>query len=162
MNKQDRSAGVRVVRAKVVALTLLVLVACGEQDDASQAAAHPWLTAPPPADEASVVLPGWLVHPLAPERRAEAVAELGDQPYVQVSPGTAAYYVGGDVGVPAEMRPFLIRAVAPAGALAELAIVQSRSGLWVRVREPVAGVLEAAPVVVLVDPTPRDIFVTLQ
>lgn len=162
MRKQDRPAGARTARAGLVALALLALGACGEQDQAGTAPAHPWVTAPPPADEAAVELPGWLVHPLAPARRAEAVAELADEPYVQVSPGTASHYVDREVGVPAEMRPFLIRAVAPAGAQAELAVVQSRNGLWVRVRAPATGALEAAPVVVLVDPTPRDIFVTLE
>ncbi len=162
MSEQERTAGSGAVRAVMAALALLTFVGCGGQDEAGSAPAHPWVTAAPPADEDAVVLPGWLVHPLAPERRAEAVAELADEPYVQISPGTASHYVGRDVGVPAEMRPFLIRAVAPAGALAELAVVQSRNGLWARVRAPAAGALEAAPVVVLVDPTPRDIFVTLE
>ena len=162
MRERELPAGTRTVRAGAAALALLALVACGEPGDAGSAPVHPWVTAAPPVDEAAVVLPAWLVHPLAPGRRAEAVAELADEPYVQISPGMASHYVGREVGVPAEMRPFLVRAVAPVGALAELAVVQSRNGLWARVRAPAAGALEAAPVVVLVDPTPRDIFVTLE
>ncbi|MEQ8662906.1 MAG: hypothetical protein RLW62_18995 [Gammaproteobacteria bacterium] len=138
-----------------------VLAACGDTAPPAARAAHPWLTAPPPADDGAVTLPAWLVHPLALERRAEAVAELGAEPYVQISPGSASHYAGSAVGVPAEMRPFLIRALAPPAAPATLDVVQSRHGLWVRVRAGAGEPLEAAPLVVLVDPTPQTVHVTV-
>ncbi|MEQ8232181.1 MAG: hypothetical protein RLW61_14305 [Gammaproteobacteria bacterium] len=139
-------------------VTVLLVAGCGDETPPPRAT-HPWLTAAPPADDGAITLPAWLVHPLALARRAEAADELGDEPYVQISPGSASHYAGREIGVPAELRPFLVRAVAPPGAAAEVGVVQRRDGLWVRVRG--APVLEAAPLVVLLDPTPQAIYLTV-
>lgn len=147
--------------AGMVALAMLVAAGCGDGAAPPPRATHPWVTAAPPADDGAVTLPAWLIHPLAPARRAEAVAELRDEPYVQISPGSASHYAGREVGVPAELRPFLVRALAPPGAPGEVGVIQRRDGLWVRVRageQP----LEPAPIVVLLDPTPLVVHLTVE
>jgi hypothetical protein len=136
-----------------------VLTGCGgEAPDAPPA--HPWLTAAPPPDARAEVLPAWVVYPVAPAALPEAMAELAAEPYIQISPGMATHYAGQEVRIPAAMRPFLVRAMDAPGA--EVAVEQLQSGLWLRVRGGNPADLEAAPRVVLLDPTPRAIFVTAE
>ncbi|MCP5202174.1 MAG: hypothetical protein H6977_19420 [Gammaproteobacteria bacterium] len=138
-------------------LMLVVLAACsGEAPEVPPS--QPWLTAPPPPDPKAEVLPAWLVHPVAAAARAEALAELAAEPYIQISPGMASYYAGQEVRIPAAMRPFLVRAVDAPGAAIE--VVQSQAGLWLRALGGDPAKLDAAPRVVLLDPTPRAVFVT--
>lgn len=149
------------LRCVLAALVLCALTACGDSPTpVVQAAADAWLRAPQTNDAAAVELPAWLVYPVADAVREEAIAELEHEPYIQISPHMASRYTGQDVRVPAEMRPFLVRAVAPPGAT--LRVIQSTTGLWLRA---VGGDLSAArraPRVVLVDPTPAEIFVTVE
>lgn len=79
---------------------------------------------------------------------------------MQVSPGVAAYYTGSQVQVPAEMRSFLIRGVV--AGKSEIHVVQSLYGLWVKVIGSDLAHPVAQPLVVMVDPTPIDIFVTVE
>ncbi|MBX9609588.1 MAG: hypothetical protein K2Y51_25490 [Gammaproteobacteria bacterium] len=138
------------------------LAACGGDDagPAAVAVSHPWIHAPTAEDQGAVVLPPFLVYRVSAERRAEAVQELAQEPYVQISPGMASHFTGSEVQVPAEMRPFLIRGLT--AGKSEITVVQSLHGLWVKVTGSDLAHLEQQPLVVLVDPTPNDIFVTVE
>ena len=123
-------------------------------------AAHPWLHPPTVEDKKAITLPPFLVYRVAPGALKEALVELGKEPYIQLSPAMASHYTNTDVRVPAEMRPFLIRGLS--GGKTATAVVQSMQGLWVKaVGSDIAHPAEQ-PLVVLVDPTPLDIFVTLE
>ena len=137
------------------------LAACGgDAGPAEVVANHPWIHAPTAEDQGAVVLPPFLVYRVSAERRAEAVQELAQEPYVQISPGMASHFTGSQVQVPAEMRPFLIRGLT--AGKSEITVVQSLHGLWVKVTGSDLAHLEQQPLVVLVDPTPSDIFVTVE
>lgn len=137
-----------------------LLLACGDGGASIETAEHPWLNPPPAPIEGAVDAPPWSVFPVADTALAEAVSELETEPYIQISPGMASHFAGQEVRVPAEMRPFLVRGLMPPGA--RLSVVQFAGGLWLKASggEPAAAV--ASPRVVLVDPTPRDIFITLE
>jgi hypothetical protein len=94
------------------------------------------------------------------EARAEAIAELEHEPYIQISPSMATHYTRAEVRVPAEMRPFLIRGLDAGGSKIE--VVQSMLGLWIKVIGGAGKAVTAQPLVVLIDPTPVHIFVTLE
>lgn len=146
-----------VLQPTAVALVLVLLGACSDGAPQSPARAHPWLTAAPPSTDNMVMLAPFLVYRVEGERRAEAAAELEVQPYLQLSPGTARHFAGQELRVPAEMRPFLVRAVAAPDAA--VSVQQLPLGLWMR--SAASDAVQAQPLVVLLDPTPRDIFVTL-
>ncbi|MEX2482783.1 MAG: hypothetical protein WD928_18155 [Gammaproteobacteria bacterium] len=147
--------------AALGSVVLLALAGCGDADVAPVADnAETWLHAPQATDRAAVELPAWLVYPVAEPVLDEAIAELAGEPYVQLSPHMASRYAGQEVRVPAEMRPFLVRAVAPPGAT--VTVVQSNTGLWLRARGGDTTRAHRAPRVVLVDPTPVEIFVTVE
>ena len=149
------------MRCALAALALCALTACGDSPaPAAQAAADAWLRAPQTPDAAAVELPAWLVYPVADAVREEAIAELEREPYIQLSPHMASRYAGQDVRVPAEMRPFLVRAVAAPGAT--MRVIQSTDGLWLRAAGGDVAAARRAPRVVLVDPTPVEIFVTVE
>lgn len=140
---------------------LLVLVACGEAETPVAALpGHPWLNPPRVVDPQSVTLPAWLFYRVDPKVIPEAVAELEREAYVQISPSMARHYAQSDVTVPMEMRPFLVRAL-DAGH-SEISVVQSMQGLWTRAIGGDGTAPHAQPLVVLVDPTPVDIFVTVE
>ncbi len=121
---------------------------------------HPWLHPPTVEDKKAITLPPFLVYHVAPAALKEALAELEKEPYIQLSPAMASHYTNTDVRVPAEMRPFLIRGLS--GGQTEISVVQSMQGLWVKAVGSDVAHPTAQPVVVLVDPTPIDIFVTLE
>lgn len=136
----------------------LVLTAC-ESGQTIGPAAHAWLNSPVTDDPKSVQLPGWLIYRVPAARLDEAVAELESEPYIQISPSMAQHYSQAEIRVPAEMRPFLVRAVEREGCSFEA--VQSMQGLWLRCVGG-SGDATSQPLVVLLDPTPRDIFVSLE
>ncbi|MGE0486940.1 MAG: hypothetical protein AB7Q81_22510 [Gammaproteobacteria bacterium] len=147
-------------KARVGAVLMYVLVTgCGGEAPPIPPD-HPWLTAAPAPDPKAEVLPAWVVYPVADDARAEALTELAAEPYIQISPGMASHYAGQDVRIPAAMRPFLVRAVAAPGAAVE--VEQLQTGLWLRTLGGDPEQLDAAPRVVLLDPTPRAIFVTAE
>lgn len=144
-----------------VALGTLLLAGCGKATTPQAvAASHPWIHPPTVEDKKAVILPAFLVYRVHADLLQEAVAELEHEPYIQISPSMASHYTKTDVHVSAEMRPFLIRGVT-AGA-SEISVVQSMQGLWVRVRGPDLEHLSYQPLVVLIDPTPIDVFVTVE
>lgn len=154
-----------VAAGRVVGLlaAALLLAACGEPETASvstAAVAHPWVNPPRVSDPQSVTLPGWLVYRVAPAAMAEAVKELEREAYIQISPSMAKHYAQAEVSVPMEMRPFLIRALDTGSS--EISVVQSMQGLWTRTIGGADAVPHEQPLVVLVDPTPVDIFVTVE
>lgn len=144
-----------------VLVPVLLLGACGESGGPQAvAASHPWIHPPTVEDKKAVNLPPFLVYRVHAEVLSESIAELENEPYVQISPAMASHFTKSDVHVPAEMRPFLIRALV--GGETDITVVQSMQGLWVKatgsdVTQPVQ-----QPLVVLIDPTPIDIFVTLE
>ena len=149
------------IRCALVALALIALAGCGDGPvPTAQATADAWLRAPQTPDAAAVELPAWLVYPVADAVREEAIAELETEPYIQISPHMASRYAGQDVRVPAEMRPFLVRAVAAPDAT--MRVIQSSTGLWLRAEGGDSTAARRAPRVVLVDPTPVEIFVTVE
>lgn len=148
----------------VFVLILVGLVAgCGEQSPVAGAAvttaAHPWVNPPREIDPKAVTLPPFLVYRVDARVIAEAEAELVEQGYVQLSPNLASHFLQQEVVVPMEMRPFLIRALDVDGA--EITVVQSLQGLWARTIGGV-GAARQQPLVVMVDPTPVEIFVTVE
>ena len=154
------------VGAAACALPLVfvaLLAGCGEQapvaGTATATATHPWINPPRERDPKAVTLPPFLVYRVDPKVIAEANAELAEQGYVQLSPNLASHYVQQEVVVPMEMRPFLIRALDVDGA--EITVVQSLQGLWTRTIGGV-GAARQQPLVVMVDPTPVEIFVTVE
>jgi hypothetical protein len=144
-----------------VALCCALLAACGEESGgaAAVAAADPWINPPREPDPKAVILPPFLVYRVDARVLDEALAELGEQDYVQLSPSLASHFVQQDVVVPMEMRPFLIRALDLDGA--EITVVQSLQGLWARTIGG-NGSPRRQPLVVMVDPTPVEIFVTVE
>ena len=147
------------LKTTLVAL-LLLLTGCGPSN-APQivAATHPWIHPPTVEDKKSINLPPFLVYRVHPELLKEALTELEREPYIQISPAMASHYTKVDVRVPAEMRPFLIRGLV--GGETDITVVQSMQGLWVKATGSDAANPVQQPLVVLVDPTPIDIFVTL-
>lgn len=151
------------VRAACALSLVLHLAACGEQTpvagSAADAVAHAWVNPPRERDPKAVTLPPFLVYRVDPKVIDEATTELTEQGYVQLSPNLASHYVQQEVVVPMEMRPFLIRALDVDGA--EISVVQSLQGLWARTIGGV-GAARRQPLVVMVDPTPVEIFVTVE
>jgi len=133
---------------------------CGERQSATTELTHAWINSPTTVDDKAVVLSPWLVYPVHAEARAEAIAELEHEPYIQISPSMAAHYTRADVRVPAEMRPFLIRGLDTGGS--QIQVIQSMHGLWVKVIGGEGETVTAQPLVVLIDPTPVHIYVTLE
>lgn len=157
------SAVLRIRRSLMLGGVLAALVAGSacERPQAVAAAtpAHPWLNPPRVTDPKAVQLPPYLVFRVAAAARDEALAELEREPYIQISPAMAIHYAGQDLTVPMEMRPFLVRAL---GAEEDaIDVVQSLQGLWLRARSAGATPREQ-PLVVLLDPTPQEIFVTVE
>ena len=139
----------------------LLLGACGESaGPQAVAASHPWIHPPTVEDNKAVNLPPFLVYRVHAEVLAESIAELENEPYVQISPAMASHFTKSDVHVPAEMRPFLIRALV--GGETDITVVQSMQGLWVKATGSNVAQPVQQPLVVLIDPTPIDIFVTLE
>jgi hypothetical protein len=138
-----------------------LLVGCEKGSDSQQLrAAHAWLHPPTVEDKKAITLPPFLVYRVHQGALKEALTELAKEPYIQLSPAMASHYTNTDVRVPAEMRPFLIRGLS--GGQTDIAVVQSMQGLWVKaVGSDITHPAEQ-PLVVLVDPTPIDIFVTLE
>lgn len=133
---------------------------CGENEVERAVVEHPWINPPREQDKDAVTLPDYVVHRVHADVLAEAIAELEIESYIQLSPGLASHYVQSDLRVPQEFRPFLVRALD--GGSAEITVIQSLQGLWMKsVADPgVAPVM--APLVVLLDPTPEEIFVTVE
>ena len=138
-----------------------LLVGCGQRHGAQTVtASDPWIHPPTVEDKKAVTLPPFLVYRVHADMLKETVAELAKEPYIQISPAIASRYTKSDVHVPMEMRPFLIRGLT--GGETDIKVVQSLQGLWVKaVGSDVAHPVQQ-PLVVLVDPTPIDIFVTLE
>lgn len=152
----------RTVLRGLLATLLALLAACGGDGaaPAAVAAAHPWIHAPTASDPKAIALPPFLVYRVSAAHVAEAVAELEKEPYIQISPNMASHYTGAQVQVPAEMRPFLIRGLT--AGKSDISVEQSLYGLWVRVAGSDPAHPQAQPLVVMVDPTPIDIFVTVE
>lgn len=123
-------------------------------------ASHPWIHPPTVEDKKAITLPPFLVYRVQPDTLKEAIAALDKEPYIQLSPAMAAYFTKTDLRVPAEMRPFLIRGLV--GGQTDITVVQSMQGLWVKAVGGDVAHPTQQPLVVLVDPTPIDIFVTLE
>ena len=141
-------------------LASALLAGCEQGSGPSRkTATHPWLHPPTVEDKKALTLPAFLVYRVHAGALEEALAELETEPYIQLSPAMASHYTNTDVRVPAEMRPFLIRGIT--GGQTDISVVQSMQGLWVKATGSDIAHPSAQPVVVLVDPTPMDIFVTL-
>ena len=159
--KSDGCGRVANNAALAVLLFSILLPGCGESTPPSAAiVSHPWINPPREVDEKAVDLPPFLIYRVDPKAMSDAIAELDREAYIQISPSMAEHYTGQAVTVPMEMRPFLIRALDTGNS--EIKVVQSLQGLWTRTiggdgSEPVK-----QPLVVLVDPTPVDIFVTVE
>ena len=151
----------RFVLTITVLAPVLLFSACGKSGSPQTvAASHPWLHPPTVEDKKAVNLPPFLVYRVHAELLSESIAELEKEPYIQISPAMAAHFTKSDLRVPAEMRPFLIRGLV--GGETDITVVQSMQGLWVKaVGSDVARPVQQ-PLVVLIDPTPIDIFVTLE
>lgn len=144
-----------------LALLAALLGGCGPQQGArSVTASDPWIHPPTVEDKKAVTLPPFLVYRVHPDLLKEAVAELAKEPYIQISPAIASRYIKSDVQVPMEMRPFLIRGLT--GGQTDITVVQSMQGLWVKATGSDVAHPVQQPLVVMVDPTPIDIFVTLE
>jgi hypothetical protein len=134
--------------------------ACDDGGRSGQAPAHPWIRPPEPPDPEAVTLSPYLIHRVAPAALAEAVAALADEPYIQLSPGMASHYTGRELRVPVEMRPFLVRGLDAGGS--EIVVLQSALGLWVRAIGADGGAVRPQPLVIMSDPTPVEIHVTVE
>ncbi|MBK6658374.1 MAG: hypothetical protein IPG43_09640 [Proteobacteria bacterium] len=138
-----------------------LLVGCGAPHDTpTVTVSDAWIHPPTVEDPKAVKLPPFLVYRVHADMLKETATELAKEPYIQISPAIASRYTKSDVHVPMEMRPFLIRGLV--GGATDITVVQSMQGLWVKaVGSDVAHPVRQ-PLVVLVDPTPIDIFVTLE
>jgi len=142
-------------------LAVVLLAGCGKSAvPEAITASHPWVHPPTVEDKKAVNLPPFLVYRVHPEVLKETIAELDKEPYVQISPAMASHFTKSDVHVPAEMRPFLIRGLV--GGETDITVVQSMQGLWVKATGSDVAHPVQQPLVVLIDPTPIDIFVTLE
>ena len=146
--------------ARMLMLGLFALVSACDGGKQVATAQHPWINPPTTVDEKAVALPAWLIYRVHPQVLQEAVAELETEPYLQISPSMAAHYTQSEVRVPAEMRPFLVRGLAADNA--QSTVIQSMLGLWIRVVGGDPAKLTYQPLVVLVDPTPVEIYVTVE
>jgi hypothetical protein len=139
---------------------VMLLGGCGDDEASVAAAVHPWINPPRAVDDQAVMLSPWLIHPVAPAVLDEVVAELETEPYIQISPSMASYYTQTDMQVPAEMRPFLVRGLDAGNS--EITVVQSTLGLWIKAVGGDGSAIRPRPLVVLIDPTPVEIFVTVE
>lgn len=149
-----------IIASLLVAACALLMASCAEPDAPNSSAKHPWINPPMVVDDKAVTLAAWLIYRVPETIRAEAVSALEAEPYIQISPGMAAHYTQEDVRVPPTMRPFLIRALAAGDG--EVTVIQSMTGLWAKTRGKANAELDYGPLVVLIDPTPRDIYVTVE
>lgn len=138
---------------------VMLLAGCGGAEQ-PVAVDHPWIHPPDVLDPKAVTLPPFLVYRVDATALAEARAELEKEPYIQISPAMASHFVRREVTIPAEMRAFLIRGLDTGSS--KIAVVQSMQGLWVKVSGGDLKRLDYQPLVVLVDPTPGDIYVTAE
>jgi hypothetical protein len=163
-NRRLAKASLRLRNDWSTLVVLLVMgvcmLGCSEQSSEQATSSHPWIDPPEAIDEQAVTLSEWLVYRVADSIRAEAVAELGIEPVVQISPKLASYLAQTEVRVPDEMRPFLIRGVASPEAA--ITVIQFATGLWTKSSNNVLSALDYQPLVVFVDPTPLHVFVTAE
>lgn len=163
-NGQSWQRAARGASRILIGALLLGVAACGGGTDSTgksgAGVSHPWIKPPHDIDAKAVTLAPFLVYRVHPERVQEAVDDLKNEPYIQISPSMAARYTKADVRVPAEMRPFLIRGLDTGSS--EITVIQSMLGLWVKVVGGDLSHLSFQPLVVLVDPTPTDIYVTVE
>jgi hypothetical protein len=158
--EQQRKRRSGIIAPLLVAASALLLASCAEPDAPDVSAKHPWINPPTVVDDKAVTLPAWLIYRVPEAVRAEAITALEVEAYIQISPGMASHYTQEDVRVPPTMRPFLIRALTAGES--EITVIQSMTGLWTQTRGKADAQLEYSPLVVLIDPTPRDIFVTVE
>ena len=145
----------------LLVLGAILLAACEQAHDKARVVVkHEWLHAPTVEDKKAITLPPFLVYRVPAAVLKESIAELDKEPYIQISPAMAAHFTNTDVRVPAEMRPFLIRGLV--GGETDITVIQSMQGLWVKAVGSDVAHPTQQPLVVLVDPTPVDIFVTLE
>ena len=156
--QRKRRSGI--ISLMLVAASALLMASCAEPDAPNISAKHPWINPPTVVDDKAVTLAAWLIYRVPEAVRAEAVSALEVEPYIQISPGMASHYTQEDVRVPPTMRPFLIRALAAGDG--EVTVIQSMTGLWVKTRGKADAQLDYGPLVVLIDPTPHDIYVTVE
>ncbi len=148
-------------RARRVSTVLVILIssACSPGPQEPVASDHPWYRAPHQFGEDSIVLAPWQVYPVEAVVVDEAIAELEDVSYVQISPAIASHYAQREMRLPPVARPFLVRALDAGNS--EFTVMQSASALWVRASAGDGSSLRRQPLVVLLDPTPVGIFVTV-
>ena len=152
------------MKAILVTCFLLVLglgplIGCAPQSEQAPAERHAWYRPPHNFGDDAVVLAPWLVYPVHPTVREEAMAELEDVSYIQLSPVAASHYAQSDIRPAPQLRPFLVRALD--GGNSEFSVRQSASALWVDATAGDGDTITPQPVVVLLDPTPVGIFVTV-
>ena len=140
-------------------LVILFLSACAPGPQGPVASEHPWYRAPHQFGEDSIALAPWQVYPVEPAVVDEAIAELENVSYVQISPAIASRYAQREMRLPPVVRPFLVRALDAGNS--EFTVMQSASALWVRASAGDGSSLRRQPLVVLLDPTPVGIFVTV-
>ena len=149
----NRSAEVLLV------LGLVFLLGCAPQPEESLVENHAWHRPPHNFGEAAVMLAPWLVYPVHPTVREEAIEVLEDVSYIQLSPSMASHYSQSDIRPTPQLRPFLVRALD--GGNSEFSVRQSALALWVDASAGDGDTITPQPVVVLLDPTPVGIFVTV-
>ncbi|MCZ6894597.1 MAG: hypothetical protein O7H40_11205 [Gammaproteobacteria bacterium] len=140
-------------------LVILVLSACTPGPQEAVVSDHPWYRAPHQFGEDSIALAPWQVYPVEAVVVDEAIAELEEVSYVQISPAIASHYAQREMRLPPVARPFLVRALDAGNS--EFTVMQSASALWVRASAGDGSSLRRQPLVVLLDPTPVGIFVTV-
>ncbi len=143
----------------LLALGLVFSLSCTPQPEEPFSVDHRWFRAPHNFGEDSVLLAPWLVYPVHPDAREEAIADLEDVSYIQLSPKAASHYAQSDIRPTPQLRPFLVRALG--GDNSEFSLRQSASALWVDATPGDGDAITPQPVVVLLDPTPVGIFVTV-
>lgn len=142
----------------VVCLVMTYLLGCGIESGQKIAESHEWYRPPQNAQNDMAIVAGELVFPVHSAALEEAILDLEPVASIQLSPRSVAYYVQRDIPIKLGLRPFLVRAFGRNGS--RFTVRQSPSALWIDASGG-DGQVKSQPLVILVDPTPINVFVTM-
>ena len=144
----------------ILALLLAAGGVSGCAERVPEAVRDGWHHAPDAAPGEYLELPPFVIFPVREGAVAEAEKELDAYEFIQISPAMADHFSGQEIGIPTTLRPFLFRGLSDERA--HFKVRQSPTSLWIVGSGDQSGNIQRRPVVVLIDPQPQELFVTVE